>query len=227
MSQYSGLTIRFAESCDAAKVVDLRMRAYTATDKFAITDPAAVTWRATDEHGCVLVAETATGDFAATITGFCATDAAEFKRLTNVYPPPGTVFPVYYFTHGCTDFAFRKRGLNTLLKVLQVQALAGTRIQTVGHNINVGSRRVDEMAAMGFQYHAAVRVNAQGRGYEHRTPLLAGIIGQAHFAEITDHLETRLKKALTELHIHPGLRPHLLQFLDRVLPPHFSQSAQN
>jgi hypothetical protein len=141
-------------SRDAESVYRLRAREYSAAAEFEMTRPELLRWSEHDEAGVVIGIWQA-NELVSTLRANVVPDrAAAEDEFTCTVDLPASMFPALVFGHGATHTAFRRQGLNALLRFYFFQALqpADGQIRASLTLVYEGAPRVNLLKTLGYEF---------------------------------------------------------------------------
>lgn len=198
---YSSLTIRLAHRTDALAIETLRKTAYERSKRINIQDLSLLNWDASHEKHPILVIENEAGELVSTMRGIWVESPEALMKFGNFIPPASWSYPLVILKAGCTKWEYRGLSLNTLLKKELIHHLVGSQATSVVNEINRGSRRIDQMEAMGFDPFVDATLKGSFEDTDpmcFRTPLAIGMLQNAHYSTFVNSGDAVMTKAFVD-----------------------------
>jgi hypothetical protein len=147
-------------SRDAESVFRLRLAAYVTASEFEMTRPDLLRWSTHDEDGVVIGVWHANELVSTLRTRVVPDRAAAEDEFTCSVDLPASMFPALAFGYGATNVAFRRHGLNALLRYYFFQALqpGDGRIRTSLAVVYEGAPRVKLLKTLGYEFSRPAKI---------------------------------------------------------------------
>jgi len=181
---------RVVTRCDADAVFELRAKEYARAAEFEMTRPELLAWGEHDDAGTI-VGVWQGGRLVATLRALVIPDRAAAEDVfACTVDLPGDMFPALMFGRGATDAALQRQGINALLRLYFLRALAADddRIRCSIALPYEGAPRINLLRALGYELSRPVKTwDPEAR---EMAPALLAVLPRVRFESARARLET-------------------------------------
>lgn len=216
---FGSLTLRCVQPSDKQRLEALRIEAFRNAKNTSLIDDTPLRWNQVEEKHLCLVVENEAGEIVSTIRAVKIEDTATFLHWSNIIAGPEIQFPLLYLKNGATAVAYRRLGLNIILKMVLIHQCLESNVQCMVNTINEGTSRIKLIESMGFRFSKPkLRKRDVGNSpFIFRTPLTMGLLHRPDFHKFLGGGESGIDKAWQAIGKEPASLDHISAYMEGII----------